>query len=371
MSTVESTGASDSTRSSIRVDGARGGPISRVSKTQSFLTPDNEQPTAADAVLYLLRHLHSTDVRFLEALHDDRASQATPVNAIGVLSRADEIGVGRVDAMNSSRNIARKYQSDPQLARLCQTVVPVAGLLGQAGATLTEGEFRAIAVIAELPDDARTQLLSSVDRFVAEEAAVSLIPLQREAMLDRFGIYGIRLGAYLIHTGKTSTAKALSQAFRTESGIDHLQHVLITQFSQRSSILKARSALLALDALTTNDTSRAATDLSSGSERIAAQAHEFAEMRLLNLLMTGSVRLRESDHVEAARLLGSHGPADAVRLDRDPADPAGVNVAAYAALSKWQARAENPTSSRPQADAARVLVRSCEAIIARSAHHGS
>ncbi|MFL5333258.1 MAG: dynamin family protein, partial [Geminicoccaceae bacterium] len=75
-------------------------------RTTGFLTPD-ESPTAADAVLYLMRHLHSSDVRFLESFHDQGVARATPINTIAVLSRADEVGVGRLDAMLSARMIAR------------------------------------------------------------------------------------------------------------------------------------------------------------------------------------------------------------------------------------------------------------------------
>ena len=64
-------------------------------RTERFLTPDDAAPRAADAVVYLMRHVHQSDVRFLEAFHDEVAAQASAINAIGVLSRADEIGVGR------------------------------------------------------------------------------------------------------------------------------------------------------------------------------------------------------------------------------------------------------------------------------------
>ncbi len=58
-----------------------------------LLTADDGAPSVADAVLYLLRHAHASDVRFLEAFHDDELAKGTPVNAVGVLSRADEIGL--------------------------------------------------------------------------------------------------------------------------------------------------------------------------------------------------------------------------------------------------------------------------------------
>ncbi|MEN3358040.1 MAG: hypothetical protein V7637_2022, partial [Mycobacteriales bacterium] len=56
-------------------------------RTTAFLTDDTDR--GADAVLYLMRHLHASDVGFLEAFGDDDLAGSTPVNAIGVLSRAD------------------------------------------------------------------------------------------------------------------------------------------------------------------------------------------------------------------------------------------------------------------------------------------
>ena len=88
-----------------------------------------------------MRHLHSSDIDFLEAFRDD-VGEASPVNAIGVLSRADELAGGRLDGMTSAAQVAARYRKDPKIRRLCQTVVPVAGLLAQAGVTLTEEAYR-------------------------------------------------------------------------------------------------------------------------------------------------------------------------------------------------------------------------------------
>ena len=106
--------------------------------------PDDEE-TPADAVVYLMRHLHASDVEFLRAFHDTEVSRPSPVNAIGVLSRADEIGVGRLDSMASARRIAARLGTDPNVRRLVQSVVPVAGLLAETAVTLTEERGRAAA----------------------------------------------------------------------------------------------------------------------------------------------------------------------------------------------------------------------------------
>ena len=43
------------------------------SRTLGFLSSDDERPTEADAVVYLLRHVHASDLRFLEAFHGDES----------------------------------------------------------------------------------------------------------------------------------------------------------------------------------------------------------------------------------------------------------------------------------------------------------
>ena len=75
-------------------------------RTMAFLTPGEDGASPADAILYLMRHVHRTDVRFLEAFHEDDMGKGTPVNAVGVLSRADEVGVARHDAIDTARRIA-------------------------------------------------------------------------------------------------------------------------------------------------------------------------------------------------------------------------------------------------------------------------
>ena len=54
-------------------------------RTWQVLTAEDETP--ADAVLYLMRHLHPQDVQFLQAFHDTALSRPNPINAVGGLSR--------------------------------------------------------------------------------------------------------------------------------------------------------------------------------------------------------------------------------------------------------------------------------------------
>ena len=74
-------------------------------RTTEFLTPD-DAPSEADAIVYLMRHLHASDIHFLESFRDAVAGRSGTVNALAVLSRADEVGAGRIDSLISARDIA-------------------------------------------------------------------------------------------------------------------------------------------------------------------------------------------------------------------------------------------------------------------------
>jgi hypothetical protein len=138
-----------------------------------------------------MRHVHAADVRFLEAFHDDEHARAAPINTIAVLSRADELGVGRLDAMASAERVAERYRQDRRLKRLCQAVVPVAGLLAQAAVTLRESDYRLVGRLCELPATELDEMLLSVDRFSFRPGPVP--PDLRAALVRRLGIFGVRI----------------------------------------------------------------------------------------------------------------------------------------------------------------------------------
>jgi len=331
-------------------------------RTRAFLAPDDDRPTTADAVIYLMRHLHATDVRLLEAFHDDSAARAAPINTVAVLSRADEVGAGRIDALHTARRIAKRYRADPQVQRLCQTVVPVAGLLAESAATLRQDEFGAFRTIAGAERGDVEALLLSADRFREAETDIDLPAPVREGLLSRFGLFGVRLGDMLIRRGVVTTADELAGELLRQSGLQDLREVLTTQFSERHEVLRARSALAVLESCLRADERPETSVLMTALERLRAGAHEFAEIRLLNALATGGVRFAEpAIRLDAERLLGAHGRAVTVRLGLPPdASPDQIRQATGEAIAVWRRRAESPLASPTLADAALIVARSCE-----------
>ncbi|MCE7003846.1 hypothetical protein LWC34_13550 [Kibdelosporangium philippinense] len=294
----------------------------------------------ADAVIYLMAH--TPDVRPLTEYQDQ--------SVIGVLARADEIGGGRLDALTSARQVARRYAADPRLRGVCQTVVPVAGLLAHTAKTLRQDEVDVFIDLVSRPRAEIDSHLLSSDRVKTIAAG----------LLDRFGLFGIRLGVTLVRQGFSTRDKLAVELIR-RSGLGELCQQLDTHFCERSQLLKSRSTLIFINAFLRQ---RPNPGLRADVERLMASAHEFVEVRLLDAVRAGQIGMPDDVAAEAERLLGGDGAAIGSRLGLR-GDPVRQREIALRTLGKWRVRAENPVAGRQFVDAARVIVRTCEGMVAR------
>ncbi|WP_420107326.1 dynamin family protein [Nocardia asteroides] len=343
-------------------------------RTIELLTPGDaafDQPAlsspGADAVVYLLRRLDAADVHFLEQLGAGGADGAGPLGVVGVVSRADEIGAGRIDALHSARDVAARFAGELERTGLCQAVIPVAGLLAFAAVTLRQPEFAAFQALAGVPAEDLGVALLSADRFARADIALPVAPELRAQLADRFGLFGIRMATMLIRLGVRDSA-TLSAELAARSGIDELRSVLDVQFGQRADQLKAHSALTTLSRVIAAHPGTEADQLLPRVRARLADVHGFAELRLLGRLRTDELPLPPDDLTELHRLLGGAGIAPHLRLGL-PADatPPTIHATALTAVRKWRARAGHPLADQSTATACRTAARSAEGIIAELA----
>jgi hypothetical protein len=280
-----------------------------------------------------------------------------------VLSRADEVGVGRTDAIDLARRIAQQYRRDQRVRGLVQTVVPVAGLLAQAGSTLRERQYADLEMLGRAPASVAAPMLLSADRFTGESAGVGIPAGQRRELLDRLGLFGIRLSVALIQQGLASSATDLSRELVERSGLPEFRAVLLSQFTKRRDVLKAYRALRAIEAALAAQPVQGAARLRGRVEQVLASAHDFAELRLLNDLRTGQLELPEEQREAMEVLLGANGGAPRARLGL-PVEASGgqLRAALVAALTRWQSLAESPLADQRAKRAAAVLKRTCEGL---------
>lgn len=322
--------------------------------------PDSD----ADAMLFLLPRPQNADLQPLRTSYDNPIAGATPVNTLVVLSRADELGAGRVDALISARQISRRHRREPELRELCQDVVPIAGLVASAGRTLEEAEFDALAALAAVPRAELDSQLLSVDRFARQDSPLPGAPGTRELLLRRFGLFGVRLAVTLIRQG-SDTVPTLAAQLVQRSGFGELRDSIGLYFTDRTPVFKARSALIALEVLLRMEPHPGGAALAATLDRALAGAHDFRELRLIASLRTGKVTLPEELAAEATRLVGGEGTNAAARLGlAEEPSPSEVEYLLPEVLRRWHDQAENPLLGAEERRAATVVIRSCEGLVA-------
>ncbi|NMN99122.1 dynamin family protein [Antrihabitans stalactiti] len=334
-------------------------------RTLELLTPENAA-SGADAVVYLLRSLSATDVAFLRQIGAHVGAESGPLGVIGVVSRADEVGAGRIDAMLSAKEMAVRFSTELERTGLCQAVIPVAGLLAFAARTLRESEFAAFEALAQAPVDDLQLALLSADRFARPDSPLPVDGPTRASLVRRFGLFGIRLAITLIRLGAHDSPTLAAQLVE-RSGLDELRAVIDVQFGQRAEQLKTHSALVALERVLTSQpssSSAAAEPILAAARRMLSDVHGFAELRLLGRLRTTQTALPESEVAELTRMIGGSGIDARTRLGLGPdADPGEVRAAAVAAVRKWRARAGHPMLDQFSAKACAAAARSAEGLL--------
>jgi GTPase SAR1 family protein len=333
-------------------------------RTREFLAMGDDRPSDADAVIYLMRHLHRRDAEFLGSFLDRSVAATSPVNAVAVLSRADEIGAGRLDAMESAHRIARRYQADADLRALCTTVVPVAGLLAETGLTLREDEAAELRSIAATPDEVLEPMLWSTDGFCEPGSSDVTVELRRSLLL-RLGMFGLRLLIGEIRDGRATTATDLARVLVVVSGLDELRAVIDEVFLPRAQVLKARSTLTGLRTIARRlgeHDAAAGRKLASEVERVESSIPEFAQLRLAHLVRSGSVAFSPEQTAELELVTAAAGDV-ATRLGLDPAaDPQQLQQTALAAVERWRTQAASPLNDTVVTEACESMARTYEAL---------
>ncbi len=326
-------------------------------RTVEFVAPEGGV-TVADAFVYLLRSLHAHDVEFLRTL-GDRTGGETSMGSIAVLSRADELGAGRLNAMAVANKAVDRLRDDPTLEAVCETVVPVAGLLALAGQSLRQSEFAHLQKLAALPPERLSALMVSTDRFMSAESDDLPSPRDRTNLVHRLGLFGIRLALAVIQVG-VSDASTLADELVRHSGLDELKRVIDVHCRRRHPQLKAHSVLLGLQQVFADRPLPESGELAAAVDELLADPHPFQEMKLLGRVSSSRLNLRPEDRTEMERLLGGSGATPGERLGVDT----DLRQHALTALWKWRDHAANPFFDPDTAEACRVTARTCEWIVA-------
>ncbi|UWE13861.1 dynamin family protein [Actinacidiphila bryophytorum] len=200
----------------------------------------------ADVLLYVMPHPGERDREALTAFRSaTRGARMSAYNAVGVLSRIDQLGGGPPDPWPGARRVATRYAES--LRTLLSDVLPVAGLVAQAtaGGAVTEADARAVAELAACcPPGERRPLLARKETLLAADLPVP--PAARERLHRLLGLFGLREALALADSGVRG-APALVAGLRRGCGVEALLSALDQRFVRHADVLRSDAALAALD----------------------------------------------------------------------------------------------------------------------------
>jgi replication fork clamp-binding protein CrfC len=334
-------------------------------RTLRLLVPEDGLPRI-DAVVFLLRTLNAADIALLRQIGDVVGGSAGALGVIGVASRADEIGAGRIDAMMSAKDVAKRFTAEMDKTGICQAVVPVSGLLALTARTLRQSEFVALEKLAGVEPAELAKVMLSVDRFVREDSPLPVDAATRAQLLDRFGMFGLRISIAVLRSG-ISDSVALADELLERSGLVALRDVIDQQFAQRSDLLKSHTALLSLRRFVQVNPIPATRYIIADIDPLLADTHAYEELRLLSQLRSRLTTLNEDEMASLRRIIGGSGTDAASRLGLTAEAPYDGPRAAFAAAQRWRRRADHPLNDPFTTRACWAAVRSAEAIVAQFA----
>jgi replication fork clamp-binding protein CrfC len=341
-------------------------------RTLRLLVPPDGVPRV-DAVVFLLRTLNAADIALLKQIGQLVGGSAGALGIIGVASRADEIGAGRIDAMLSAADVAQRFTKEMNQTGICQAVVPVSGLLALTARTLRQSEFIALQKLAGADKTELGKAMLSVDRFVRVDSPLPVDAATRAQLLDRFGMFGLRISLAVLAAG-VADAAGLADELLERSGLVALREVIDQQFAQRSDMLKAHTALVSLRRFVEVFPIVATPYVIADIDPLLADTNAFEELRLLSQLSSRPTTLNPEEIASLRRIIGGSGTRAASRLGLDPqdrnADSREGPRAAFAAAQRWRRRAEHPLNDPFTTKACRAAVRSAEAMVADFAARG-
>jgi Dynamin family len=311
--------------------------------TQELLAQEADSAAAAqraDAVVFLFNQVLMQDE--LEALQMFRTASGndpsrSAASAVGVLSKADQLGDGTRDPWSVAIELAGVYAG--KFRNEVAAVVPVVGLVAEASeaATLTELDAKQLSALAAMDEATFAKLLWSTDRFVSADAPVS--SEERERLLGMLDLYGIQNAVKFLRQG-TRGAFALRRELSGLSGISEVKRTLSTYFSEQDHVLKVRSALHWLNRMTFTQVDAPATaGLRQFRDRVEelkldAVMHPVAELEAWHACCTGRAKLSPELLDEISRLFAPGTPGS--RLGMDNGDRPAMRQTCQDAMVRWQ-----------------------------------
>lgn len=326
----------------------------------------------ADAIIYgFSRGIAENDENVLKAFQGPMFANASPINALGVLTKVDNYWGREIsDPMKEGKKIADRYRVNSEIKRLLYSVFPVIGIMVQNLKKIGNKEHELLQRLSRLEESVFKKLIASTNNFITKEyESVDISVKDRKNLYDILGRYGVNTSVELIKKGYS--LEELKEKLFSFSGIYELENVIRQHFGNRAFIIKlnyilARIKTLSYELLNRYNNNDKIKDLVecilSECEKLEAEEHTFAELKVLQSYYNGELNISEEESRELLEITGEYGVNCEARLGVAE----GISITKLAQIAKEKARKWNIKAnefgifSLNYEKSCRVLARSCE-----------
>lgn len=354
--------------------------------TQDFLKLHGEELTEvtqqeaanADAVLYLFSQgIGKGDAETVQAFQGPLAGNATPINAIGVLTKVDIYATDPnvSDPMAAGQRIASRLSQKPEVGRLLYTIYPICGLLAEGVQTLTDKHFEILTQLSQLPEKRFARLSRYVPKFLDRYEAEDL-PISQELRAElhqQLGLYGIIQAYHLLNSGIKAKEQLVAELLK-KTGIPELRQLILSHFGHRAFLIKLGTVLRQISVAYFQErkhlqgTSLQVLEEVTGKfEALKDKQQAFQELDVLRSYYENKLDFDPEEKEQLLQVTGEDGTSCGERLglgERAIVDE--MLPVAEARMRYWHQRADDFfASDRATIAAAKVLARSYGRILYR------
>lgn len=226
--------------------------LSEIDSKNTIAFLKNVQPDAV--VMLFTKSIAESTLSVLNdfiAVNKDCSFALSPLNAIGVLAKADtmwSVMHPQKDIVFEGRRVISQtlYEKYPDVVHSIFDIFPVSALMGLAAATITNDEAELLKELSLVPDSMLTEMFSSPEFLFDEEYQVTVSPIDRKKLWKKFGMYGLYVIVEYLKKNTLASRYDISQLLIKKSGFGVFQRMVISHFGDRANLIKAQTSIASI-----------------------------------------------------------------------------------------------------------------------------
>lgn len=352
--------------------------------TLDFLSIQSSEQTIyeagmADAIIYAFsRTASSFDETTLHDFYKGGMDSVSPINSVGILTKADSTGTweifGTSTPVEAAREVAAKVMEDEHMRRLLFAVLPVCAKVCEGCAQLKESDWAALRKIAETEEEALQELLFDSTQFAgSEEAAYEALgsPADRGRLIQLLEKYGVLEITRLLRAGQLP--EEIGVSLQTICGVQAVRDLLLRHFGNRTFLIKAQYIFSRLRGLVRQIRRNSETgpqlqsvcgQILDNIDSLMASVQTLRELKALQMYYNGQLSFpSEEERQDFLCITGEYGRPVEARLGvQGPMPVAELAGIAREKAALWHEKTGGWMLPRAYTEAASIIARSYEEI---------